>query len=219
MDERYGQEVTHSCTICGREGLNRSEMHHIIGRTFINDRATKTQLKYLAKGLEGPVPKNLDKLRKALINELPSNVTELCLKCHRMTDSHLAWFDNWVAKKTGEKPKSRKLTSHEWAVRGKQIAKRRRKTRETCMGLKPNGERCQIGVKPEWPGKYCSHHRDQEKNRDAENFPGLNDEGPLDDEQMYTLEDWHAYGIPFDEYVFADKSDAWKNKWLTRERR
>ena len=219
IEERYKKKVTHTCTICGREGLARTDMHHIIGQTFINERATKSQLKYLAKGLEVPVPKNLVELRKALINELPSNVTELCRKCHRMTDSHLAWHDNWIAKKTGERPKSPKRSNAEWAARGKRIAKHKRKSAETCMGIKPNGERCLHTVKDWWPGDYCPQHLNQDTPVPTEPSepPGLHDEGRLEEEQVYALEDWQLYGMPFDKSLFDDKSDAWKKKWLTRE--
>ena len=95
MKTRYGREVTGKCQICGRDDLDRTEMHHIIGRTFINERATVKQLRYLAHGLDLEKGLKVDELRKALINNFPQNITEVCAKCHSMTDSYLAWFDNW----------------------------------------------------------------------------------------------------------------------------
>jgi uncharacterized short protein YbdD (DUF466 family) len=219
MEKRYGKKVTNKCTICGRSGLKKSEMHHIIGRTFINERATKNELRYLSKGLKKPVPKNLDDLRKSLINKLPSNITEMCLKCHGMTDSHVAWYDNWVAKQTGKKPTAPKRTNKEWAERGKQISRRKRSSKQQCKGIaKTTGERCSHRKKPTWKGDYCPQHESQDPaNITATEVPGLYDEGRFDEEQEIELAEIHRFGKKPDSYtekVFLNWSDEWKRHWL-----
>ena len=221
MVEAYGKPRKYSCSICGRKNLNPSEMHHIIGQFFINERATKRDLLHLSKGLKTPVPKKLEDLRKELINKLPGNVIELCRRCHGMTDSHLVWKDNWEARKSGTKPRAPKRTGAEWAKRGKDIAryKRKRGKTETCKGIaKSTGNRCNHTKKPHWPGDYCPDHLDQDKSGaiDTNEPPGLHDEGRLTEEQEWCLEDWQLYGVPFDKSVFEDKSEAWRKEWLKR---
>ena len=219
MVERYGKGVTLSCTICGRSNLKKSEMHHIIGQTFINERATENQLRYLSRDLKKPVPKKMDDLRKALINKLPSNITEMCLKCHAMTDSHIAWYDNWVAKQTGKKHRAPKRTNKEWAERGKQISRRKRRSKPKCKGVaKTTGERCSHRKKPTWKGDYCPLHEDQDPaNAMPTEVPGLYDEGRFDEEQEIELAEIHRFGKKPDSYteqVFLNWSDEWKRHWL-----
>jgi hypothetical protein len=228
-DERYDKAVTNNCTICGREDLDRTHMHHIIGRTFINERATVKQLRYLAHGLDLEKGLKVDELRKALINNFPQNITEVCAKCHSMTDSYLAWFDNWEAKQTG---KSRKSRSRPWigmrkkdehATANQQY--RRDNPRRQCNRVKDDGERCGSKNRKIPEGGFCHYHTDQDYRGSPmpplRGWEGEDDweEHFMDEEHRYALADIHQ-GLEVDEYhleLFASWPEAWKRRWLYRE--
>ncbi len=236
---RYGKVPYSTCTICGRDGLARTDMHHIIGQTFINERATEKQLRYLAHGLVLEKRLNVDELRKALINDFPRNVTEVCHQCHRMTDSHLAWYDNWAEKQTAESRKHRSRPNIGKQKRDKKKAKyatanqqyRRDNPIHHCAFIKPDGSRCGQKNRKIAEGGYCHYHRKKfggdPVDYRASPMPPLHgwsedewQEPILDGEEMAALVGIHRLGEEVDDYVlelFAEWPEAWRRRWLYLE--
>ena len=75
--------------------------------------------------------------------------------------------------------------------------------------------------RPSHRPRHRPRHRHQQLRRslllpEPTEPPGLHDEGRLDEEQMFALEDFHGFGMPYDESLFDEKSDLWKKEWLTR---
>jgi len=94
MIKRYGKEVSGICYICGRN--KKTEIHHIISRGKIETAEIK-DLKWLAHGTNFVDLMDDKKLRSKLINSNPRNTVEVCIKCHKMTDSHMKY--NQIKKK------------------------------------------------------------------------------------------------------------------------
>ncbi|SVB37161.1 uncharacterized protein METZ01_LOCUS190015, partial [marine metagenome] len=63
MATRYGVEVTGKCRICGAEGM--TQLHHIVSVSVI------------------------EKIGQPELLTNSGNIVELCLECHKLTDSHL----------------------------------------------------------------------------------------------------------------------------------
>tara|TARA_Y100000588_G_C13855300_1_gene753758 strand:+ start:162 stop:746 length:585 start_codon:yes stop_codon:yes gene_type:complete len=192
--------ATGKCEMCGNQG--EVEEHHIIGREAI---------KRIQPGEHGF---DLDLMKRS------QNLMTLCIPCHRLTDSHQyrRWW-RW-REKEGENPESREARIQR---RRKEKAENRKKNwakkgRSQCLGKTKSGRRCMQTARAK--SGYCKYHRNQAKKSEAKpeptEPPGLHDEGRLDEEQMFALEDFHGFGMPYDESLFDEKSDLWKKEWLTR---
>jgi len=148
MVERFGVEVTGRCRICGAEG--RTEMHHIISASRIA-KMDRVDLERLYRGV---VPTShdtdigFDHLRQDVLESLPANIIELCVPCHRDTDSHRyrQWSEDLEA---GRDPKKR-------AKRRKKAIRMKFQGRFRCSGTTKRGTSCRYRVEVE--GGYCHYH-------------------------------------------------------------
>ena len=126
MATRFGVEVTGKCRICHDEG--RTEMHHIISVSAIE---------------------RMD--RPDLLTNL-GNIVELCVPCHRKTDSHRyrQWREDLDA---GVDPDAR-------TKRRRKAVRMKFKGRYRCSGTTKRGSPCKYRVEEE--GGFCQYHSKQE---------------------------------------------------------
>ena len=129
MATRYGVEVTGKCRICGAEG--KTQMHHIVSVSVI------------------------EKISQPDLLSNPGNIVELCLECHKLTDSHL--YRKWH-KKQNLRVETREQRRER--VRLKREKKRERKGLFQCAGTLKRGRKCEHSVKED--GAYCTTHKWQE---------------------------------------------------------
>jgi len=157
MVKRFGVHVTGMCRICGAEG--RTEMHHIISASRLGE-MDRVDLMRLVTGLlrrrglksldENEWHETLsdDELRKRCIEQMPTNLVELCVPCHRDTDSHRyrQWREDLQA---GRDPDAR-------AKRIKKAIRMKFQGRFRCSGTTKRGTSCRYRVEVE--GGYCHYH-------------------------------------------------------------
>lgn len=157
MVERFGVEVTGRCRICGEEG--RTDMHHVISASRIAkmDRAGLVRLYWRGESLgsfEAGVRHthlsllSTDDMRLDVLEKLPGNIVELCVPCHRDTDSHRyrQWREDLQA---GRDPDAK-------AKRRKKAVRMKFQGRFRCSGTTKRGTSCRYRVEVE--GGYCHYH-------------------------------------------------------------
>ena len=206
VSKRYDRTVKFSCRTCGREGLNKTDMHHIIGQSFIRKRASRRQLEYLANGiLTKSYMKGMkdSEIANVLVNKNPRNIVEMCKTCHKMTTSYQQYLDYQM----GSLAPMPKRTSR----------RRQRRGRVQCEGFTLKGRRCKH--KGVYKDGYCDQHLGQlvkegTKENTAESIPGLHDEGHLEEHELDEIWMWKELGVKPDASMFSDKSRAWKKRWL-----
>tara|TARA_B100001142_G_scaffold274946_1_gene283142 strand:+ start:1186 stop:1812 length:627 start_codon:yes stop_codon:yes gene_type:complete len=204
--KRYDKTVKFSCKTCGREGLNKTDMHHIISQGFIKKRASRRQLEYLANGILSKAQMKRMKdseIANVLIKKNPRNIVEMCKKCHRMTTSYLQYLDYQMGTLA---PKPKRTTR-----------RRKRRGRVQCEGYTLKGKKCKH--KGVYKDGYCNQHLDQlvkegTKENSAESIPGLHDEGRLEEHELEEIWMWKELGMKPDTSMFSNKSTAWKKQWL-----
>jgi len=225
MAKRYGKEVTGVCQICGSKG--KTEIHHIISKAKI-----------------GRIKKGEHNHDQDLMKN-QGNLVELCIPCHEQTDSHVYW--RWYQKNSknsairSEIQKAVQMSDSEkekFGYKGVPSASRRRtrRRRNQCKGVKADGNRCGQKNRAIPKDGYCYSHKDQAPEGHSQYAipdykssppPGLHDEDDweedrfLDAEHIATLQDIRMFGIEPGENeleLFANWSEAWRRRWLYRER-
>ena len=207
---KYGAERKFICTTCGRENLNRTDLHHVIGQAFIKTRAKRWQLEYLANDiLSDDYMKSLNdsELINVIVNKNPRNIIEMCQTCHKMTTSYQQYLDYKDKNSKPRKSKTRTRSKRKWS-------------RNQCLGVNSKGEKCKKR-NGKFTNGYCSHHVDQfgkEKvtiEVDENNLPELHSEGWLEEFEVEEIAMWKQLGLEPNRSLFKDKSDAWKKRWLS----
>lgn len=112
----------------------------------------------------------------------------------------------------------------------------RRRPRNQCVGVRHDGKRCGQKNRAIPKGGYCYTHKDQAPEGHSQYAlpdykssppPGLHDEDDfmgerfLDAEHIATIQDLHMFGGEPGEHeleLFADWSEAWRRRWLYREK-
>lgn len=152
MSWRFGVEVTGVCRICGTKGP--TEMHHIISASRIA-KMDRVDLERLYAGVrirrgfkESGHRMDEQRLRKFIIESLPNNIIELCIPCHRNTDSHR--YRQWSEDLEAGRDPMKKTKRRKKAVRMKFQGRFR------CSGTTKRGTSCRYRVEVE--GGYCQYH-------------------------------------------------------------
>ena len=220
LARRYGKEVTGVCQICGSEG--KTEIHHIISRAKI-----------------GRIKEGQHNYDQDLMNN-QGNLAELCIPCHRQTDSHL--YRRWYLTQMSDDEREGYAKGNfgfKGAFTDSSPSKRktsRRKPRNQCVGVKRDGNQCGQKNRAIPKGGYCYTHKDQAPEGHPQYAlpdykssppPGLHDEDDLmgerflDAEHIATIQDLHMFGGEPGKNeleLFADWSEAWRRRWLYREK-
>ena len=123
-----------------------------------------------------------------------------------------------------------------WKAKANQGRKRKRRSRNHCVFVKPDGTRCGQKQMTIPKGGYCHWHigeapegHPQYSLPDYKSSPppGLRDEDDwegdrfLDAEHIAAIQDIHIFGVEPGEYeleLFADWSEAWRRRWLYGEK-
>jgi len=199
------------CSICKAQG--KTEWHHIISQARIK------RLKPTHHNFNNDLSNN------------PGNLIELCVPCHKQTDSYKYW--KWInntenAKKHTKSGKIKRTRK----IKVKPPNPGYDKWEGQCLGTNLNGERCGKRGRSYIGEKYCKAHQHQAPEGYIQNStpeyqrsppPGLRDEDNEDrywsEEHIMTFQDVQM-GVPIDAYVlelFEEWSEGWRRKWLYRE--
>ena len=214
-DVRYGGFVVQGkCRICGYEG--KTQVHHIISQAKTN--ALKTG------------DHNFDNNLKTNLG----NMVELCVPCHDQT-SH-SFYRKFMMDLERGLEKTSSAHRNNWKAKANQGRKRKRRSRNHCVFVKPDGTRCGQKQMTIPKGGYCHWHigeapegHPQYSLPDYKSSPppGLRDEDDwegdrfLDAEHIAAIQDIHIFGVEPVEYeleLFADWSEAWRRRWLYGEK-